>query len=53
MSTGSKETTDRLIKEFYEMFPHSPNPETEPNKFAYYVRMYKWLVKNEELLQKK
>ena len=53
MSNGSKNTIDRLVKEFYEMFPHSPNPETEPNKFAYYVKLYKYLYNIDKLPSEK
>jgi hypothetical protein len=33
----------RILKEMQDMFPQSlPNPEQEPRRFAYYVKLYQY-----------
>lgn len=37
-------TEDQLkeIEEFCEMFPNAPNPEHEPKRFAWYVKLFRY-----------
>jgi hypothetical protein len=36
------EDLEKTIEEFYERFPNPPNPEHEPKRFAWYVKMFKY-----------
>lgn len=38
----SDEELETTINEMLEMFGELPNPEQEPKRFAYYVKIYKF-----------
>ena len=46
MSTGSDKTTVKqqmkVWKQFMKMYPEFPNPTHQPEKFKYYVKVFKF-----------
>lgn len=37
------EDLEKIIEKFYKKFPNAPNPEREPKRFAWYVKVFKYL----------
>jgi hypothetical protein len=42
-------TFEQHVEKILEMFPNIPNPEHEPIKFAYYLRLYKYIITKKEV----
>jgi hypothetical protein len=42
-------TFEEHVNKILEMFPNIPNPEHEPKKFIYYVKLYKYLVSQKNI----
>ncbi len=38
----SEEELEQTVNEMIEMFGELPNPEQEPKRFAYYVKLFKY-----------
>jgi len=44
---------DKLVKEFYNMYPDAPNPEHYPKSFEFYVKMFKFNKGKKSMEQQK
>lgn len=43
---------DKLVKEFYTMYPNAPNPEHYPKTFEHYAKMFFYTKQQKEKSKK-